>query len=85
MSSRIQFRRATAAAWTSSNPVLGAGEPGTETDTDRLKVGDGVTTWTALPYAAVDITTYLTTYSLVAQPLPPANPALGMVWIQTLI
>ena len=56
MTTRIQLRRDTAANWTSSNPVLGQGEPGLEEDTGRLKFGDGVTAWRALHYAAVEST-----------------------------
>ena len=40
----------TAAFFTSSNPILQTGEVGTETDTNKFKVGDGVSTWTELPY-----------------------------------
>lgn len=47
---QIQLRRGTAAAWTSANPVLAAGEAGFETDTGKLKIGDGATAWTSLPY-----------------------------------
>lgn len=46
----IQLRRASAAAWTSVNPVLALGEAGVETDTNKLKVGDGTSLWSALPY-----------------------------------
>lgn len=46
----IQMRRGTAAEWTAANPVLAAGEPGFEKDTNKLKIGDGVTTWSLLPY-----------------------------------
>ena len=46
----IRFRRGTAATWTAVNPVLGDGEVGFETDTRRLKVGNGVDTWIALAY-----------------------------------
>jgi hypothetical protein len=46
----IQLRRDTAANWTSNNPVLHAGEAGFELDNNRLKIGDGTTTWTSLPY-----------------------------------
>jgi len=49
---RIKLRRDTAANWTATNPVLAQGEPGFETDTDFLKVGDGVTAWNALGYVA---------------------------------
>ena len=46
----IQFRRGTAAAWTAANPVLASGEPGFETDTIKLKIGDGATAYNSLPY-----------------------------------
>lgn len=47
---RVLFRRDIAANWTSVNPILGNGEPGFETDTGLLKIGDGVTGWNALTY-----------------------------------
>lgn len=47
---RFRYRRATKAAWTTSNEVLLDAEEGYETDTGRKKVGDGVTPWTSLPY-----------------------------------
>lgn len=50
MAIQIQFRRGLAADWTSINPVLAEGEIGIETDTGKLKTGDGVTCWTGLPY-----------------------------------
>lgn len=46
----IQVRAGTAAEWASVNPVLALAEPGYETDTNKLKYGDGVSAWTALPY-----------------------------------
>jgi hypothetical protein len=53
MAVRIQFRRGTAAEWTSANPTLAAGELGYETDTTKFKLGDGTTDWTTLSYAGV--------------------------------
>jgi hypothetical protein len=50
MSVEIQVRRGTAAAWTTANTVLGAGEWGFETDTYKLKIGNGATAWTSLAY-----------------------------------
>ena len=50
---RFQLRRATVAQWTNSNPVLLAGEPALSSDTNQLKIGDGVTQWTNLPYINV--------------------------------
>ena len=52
MAIQIQYRRDTAANWTSVNPVLAEGEPGYETDTGKFKVGTGSATWTALSYAS---------------------------------
>jgi len=55
MASRIQLRRGTAAEWTNTtpSPVLAEGELGFETDTGKLKIGDGTTTWAALTYVAI--------------------------------
>jgi hypothetical protein len=50
MAVRFQLRRDTAANWTSVNPVLALGEPGVETDTLRVKIGDGVNAWSSLSY-----------------------------------
>ena len=50
MADIIQIRRGTAALWTSVNPILHEGELGEETDTGFIKIGDGVTVWTVLPY-----------------------------------
>lgn len=62
MAVQIQFRRGTAAEWTSANPVLAIAELGLETDTDQFKIGDGVATWSALPYGGI------------AGPTGPAGP-----------
>lgn len=48
----IRIRSATAAQWMAANPVLATGEPGLETDTRKVKYGDGTTSWNNLPYAA---------------------------------
>lgn len=50
---QFQFRRDVASAWTSANPILLDGEMGIESDTDKFKIGDGVTAWNALPYGGV--------------------------------
>lgn len=50
MTTRIRFRRGTAAEWTSANPILALGEVGIETDTSKIKAGDNVTDWASLPY-----------------------------------
>ena len=50
---RMQQRRATAAEWTASNPVLFEGEFGVELDTRLVKIGNGVDVWNDLQYSAV--------------------------------
>jgi hypothetical protein len=47
---KIQLRRDTAATWASVNPVLLAGEAGLETDTSKIKIGNGSTAWNSLGY-----------------------------------
>ena len=47
---RFQLRRATNSQWETNNPTLLAGEPGLNTTTTQLKIGDGVTAWNNLPY-----------------------------------
>jgi len=54
---QIQVRRGTASQWTSANPTLAAGEWGFETDTGKVKIGDGTTAWNSEPYiGAGDVT-----------------------------
>ncbi len=52
----IQVRRGTVAVWAATNPILADGELGGETDTGKLKVGDGVTAWASLPYSGTTAT-----------------------------
>jgi len=56
MATRMQQRRGTAAQWISTNsgngPILNAGEIGWESDTNKFKVGDGVSYWADLDYFA---------------------------------
>jgi hypothetical protein len=46
----MQQRRGSASQWTTANTVLAAGEMGFETDTNKFKIGDGLTEWNNLPY-----------------------------------
>ena len=59
MADLIQIRRDTAANWTSANTVLAQGELGAETDTSKIKIGDGSTAWTSLAYL-IDAGSYIT-------------------------
>ena len=44
----IQYRRGTAAAWGTANPVLASGEIGYDTTNNQIRVGNGTTPWTGL-------------------------------------
>jgi Major tropism determinant N-terminal domain len=55
MASKIQFRRDTSTNWTNTNPVLAQGEPGLETDTGKVKYGNGSDNWTSLSYSSLSI------------------------------
>lgn len=72
----IQLLRGTAAQWTSANPTLASGKPGFETDTKRLKIGDGATAWISLRYiddtkadAKISTTSKTGSYTLAAAEL----------------
>lgn len=46
----IKLRNDTSANFTSVNPTLYTAEIAYETDTKRIKIGDGITAWVSLPY-----------------------------------
>jgi hypothetical protein len=56
----IQIRRGTASQWTSANPTLASGEQGFETDTGKVKIGNGSTAWTSLAYIGAGTVTSIT-------------------------
>jgi hypothetical protein len=57
---QIQVRRGTASQWTSANPILASGEWGYETDTGKVKIGDGSTAWNSEPYIGAGTVTSIT-------------------------
>lgn len=58
---KVKHRYDTASNWTTNNPVLLAGELGIESDTRKMKVGDGTTNWSSLKYITVnDLSDYVT-------------------------
>jgi hypothetical protein len=65
----IQFRGWTAAEWAASDPIPGYREPCWSTDTHELRVGDGVTHWSALPVAFAGTYVALTEQALRGQML----------------
>jgi hypothetical protein len=52
---RMRVLQDTAANFTSYNPVLLSGEWGFETDTKKIKIGDGSTVWNSLDYEIDEI------------------------------
>jgi hypothetical protein len=65
MADRIQLRRDTSTNWTSENPVLASGEQGFETDTLKLKIGNGVSAWNSLAYV-IDVSSFATSADVTA-------------------
>jgi hypothetical protein len=57
---QIQIRRGTASEWTSTNPTLASGEQGFETDTNKMKIGNGSTAWNSLAYIGAGTVTSIT-------------------------
>ena len=58
MAFRIQIRRDTSLKWSTNNPVLLQGELGYETDTDCIKIGDGINPWNDLEYLVCETDTF---------------------------
>lgn len=48
----IQFRRGSTKSWLSTKIKLAAGQPGYDKDKHKLKIGDGRTPWSELPYVS---------------------------------
>lgn len=51
----LQLRTGSATQWAASTRILAVGEPGVETDTGRIKVGDGTNLWSGLPWSGAAI------------------------------
>ena len=54
LKTRLVLRHDTAENWTKENPVLLEGEVGVETNTSKLKIGDGASHWETLKYSGAD-------------------------------
>lgn len=72
---QIKLRRDTSTNFTSKNPILGIGEPAYETDTKKLKVGDGTTAYNSLAYfvMADEFTIYREKYGAPSDSTPVIN------------
>lgn len=73
MAYRIILRRDTSANWTTQNPVLLQGEPGYETDTGKLKIGNGENAWNSLAYFEVGATGSINPESIASNLIPSAD------------
>lgn len=71
-------RTNTASNWSTANPVLAVGQIGIESDTRKLKFGDGVTTWNSLHYAAFE-----SVRSSSNPAMQNSGYAVGTVWVNT--
>lgn len=87
--SNIQVRRSAASTWTSTNPTLDAGELGLESDTLKMKVGDGSTAWNSLAYlksgtadTAAKITANGVSRTVYVSSSTPTGMSTGDIWIQ---
>lgn len=79
----VQLRNGTKSQWdaVASTVVLSSGEVGLETDTNKFKVGDGTSVWSALTYwssgsSASDIPTFI-------QSTAPVTSATKYQWWDT--
>lgn len=52
----IQVRRGSSSNWNSQNPILEDGELGFENDSNKLKIGNGVSNWKSLDYIGLSET-----------------------------
>ena len=74
MSTRIQLRRGLSTDWFSTNPVLSEGEPGVETDTGFIKIGDGAKDYNSLPYASTALGSSVAGLRIITTGEPVAPP-----------
>lgn len=51
-----EYASALAASWAANNPVLPIGQVAVESDTGLMKIGDGSTAYTSLPYGPTSVT-----------------------------
>ena len=72
----IQIRRDTEANWLLADPTLAAGEIGFDSTNNKIKIGNGTTAWSVLPYASG-------AGGAVILDTAPADPELGQIWFNS--
>jgi len=73
----IQLRRDTSANWESADPILASGEAGFDTTENKIKIGDGTSSWTELDYASGG------SGSITVSETAPADPGEGDLWFNS--
>jgi hypothetical protein len=73
----IQLRRDTSANWELADPILAAGEVGFDSTENKIKIGDGTSTWDELDYASGG------SGSITVSETAPADPAEGDLWFNS--
>jgi hypothetical protein len=87
MGTTIQLRRDTQANWEAVNPVLAQGEMGLQLGTPiKIKIGNGSSTWSALPFLETGTGTGTATNGLSAYEVAVANGFVGTLaqWLTSL-
>lgn len=78
----LQLRRGTAAQWVTANTLLSAGECGFETDTYKLKIGNGSTSWNSLAYFSPSLD-YVGPYPAAPTGLSGTTTGTSITWTWT--
>ena len=69
VTARQQQKTDTLANWANSNPVLLVGEIGIESDTGKIKIGNGITAWNSLAYIGITTEFLEANYMLKSNPV----------------
>lgn len=77
---KIQLRIDTSTNWTTVDPILEEGEAGLESNTGRIKIGDGSNLWSVLSYFEVIGPTHLNAYTVLTVPAA-ANHTGAIIYI----
>ena len=76
LNATILLRSDTSTNWLDANPILAMGEAGYETDTHKLKIGNGTTNWEDLSYIASENDLVVQNKSIeTVEKLPPEGDA----------
>ncbi|NIP26040.1 MAG: hypothetical protein GWN94_24885 [Phycisphaerae bacterium] len=77
---QIRLRIDTSTNWTTSDPTLLKGEPGIESDTGRVKIGDGSNVWSSLSYTTQLNPLFLKSYTVATVPTASSHTG-AMIYV----